>query len=50
VWAKQKAAAAALAAAKDRLKKAKDSANPKDIVDIVVSEPIAIRVLPAEKK
>lgn len=50
VSAKQKAAAAALAAAKDRLKKAKDSANPKDIVDIVVSEPIAIRVLPAEKK
>lgn len=50
VTAKQKAAAAALAAATERLKAATASANPTDIVDIVVSEPIAIRVNPAEKK
>jgi ABC-type transporter Mla subunit MlaD len=48
--ARQKAAMAALAAATDQLKKATDAAQPRDIVDIVVSEPIAIRVLPAEKK
>lgn len=50
ITARQKAAAAALAAANDQLKKATDAAQPKDIVDIVVSEPIAIRVKPAEKK
>lgn len=48
--AKQKSAAAALAAATERLKQVTEAANPKDIVDIVVSEPIAIRVTPAEKK
>jgi len=48
--AKQKEAAAALAAATERLKKATQTAAPTDIADIVVSEPIAIRVLPAEKK
>jgi hypothetical protein len=50
VTAKQKAAAAALAAATERLKTAVEAAKPRDIVDILVSEPIAIRVLPAEKK
>jgi hypothetical protein len=50
IAARQKAAAAALAAAADQVKKANDAAQPKDIVDIVVSEPIAIRVKPAEKK
>ncbi|QDU27173.1 hypothetical protein ETAA8_22580 [Anatilimnocola aggregata] len=48
--AKQKAAAAALATATERLKTATEAAKPRDIVDILVSEPIAIRVLPAEKK
>jgi len=50
VAARQKAAAAALAAATEELKKATAVAQPKDIVDIVVSEPIAIRVKPAETK
>jgi hypothetical protein len=50
VAAKQVAAAAALTAAADRLKKATAAATPKDIVDIVVSEPIAIHVKPAETK
>lgn len=48
--AKQKAAATALAAAADQLKKAAAAAEPKGIVDIVVSEPIAIRVEPAESQ
>ncbi|MBC8116225.1 MAG: serine protease [Candidatus Saccharimonas sp.] len=48
--AKQKAATAAVTAAADRLKAATAAAAPRDIVDIVVSEPIAIRVNPAEKK
>jgi hypothetical protein len=48
--AKQKAAAAALAAAAEQLKQATGAAKTKDIVDIVVSEPIAIRVKPADKK
>ncbi|AMV18804.1 serine protease [Planctomyces sp. SH-PL14] len=48
--AKQKAAAATLAAADQTLKNATTKAQPTDIVDIVVSEPIAIRVLPAETK
>jgi len=48
--ARQKAAVAALAAATERLKKATEVAQPRDIVEIVVSEPIAIRVKPAEKK
>jgi hypothetical protein len=47
---KQKAAAAAVVAAAEQVKKATAAANPTDIVDIVVSEPIAIRVTPAEKK
>lgn len=50
VTAKQKAAAAALAAATEQVKKATATAQPVDIVDIVVSEPIAIRVKPAETK
>lgn len=48
--ARQKAAAAALAAADQTLKNATTTAQPTDIVDIVVSEPIAVRVLPAETK
>lgn len=48
--ARQKAAAAALAAANEQLKNANNVATPRDIVDIVVSEPITIRVLPAETK
>ena len=46
---KQKAAADALTAATARLKQATDAAAPRDIVDIVVSEPITIHVQPAEK-
>ena len=47
---KQKAADAAVAAADKLLKAATAAAKPKDIVDIVVSTPISIRVNPAEKK
>lgn len=47
---RQKAAAASLVTAQEQLKKATEVAQPRDIVDIVVSEPIAIRVQPAEAK
>jgi hypothetical protein len=47
---KQKAAQAALAAATEKLKQATAVAQPRDIVDIVVAEPITIRVQPAEAK
>lgn len=47
---KQKAAAAALAAAVEQLKRATETAQPRDIVDIVVAEPVSIRVKPAEPK
>ena len=48
--AKQKAADAAVAEAEKILKTATAAAQPKDIVDIVVSTPVSIRVKPAEKK
>ena len=48
--AKQKAAAANVATAKKNLQTATAKSQPKDIVDIVVSTPITIRVKPAEKK
>lgn len=48
--AKHKAATAALAAAAERVKAATAAAAPRDIADIVVSEPITIRVKPVEKK
>lgn len=41
---KQKAATAAVTAAAEKIKQAKAAAEPRDIVDIVVSEPIKIRV------
>lgn len=47
---RQKRAAAALAAAGEALRKATEASQPRDIVDIVVSEPITIRVQPAEAK
>lgn len=47
---RQKAAASAVAAATERLKKANEAAAPRDTVDIVVSEPVKIRVKPAESK
>ncbi len=47
---RKKAAEAALAAAQNQLQQATAVAQPRDIVDIVVSEPIAIRVKPAESK
>ena len=48
--ARQKANQAALAIVTERVKKANDVSKPNDLVDIVVSEPIAIRVKPVEKK
>lgn len=48
--AKQKEATAAVAAAVEKVKQATQVAQPQDIVDIVVSEPIAIRVKPAGTK
>jgi hypothetical protein len=42
--AKHKAATAAVAAAAEKIKQATAAAQPRDIVDIVVSEPIKIRV------
>lgn len=47
--AKQKAADAAVKAADVKLKAATKKAAPKDIVDIIVSEPISIRVVAAEE-
>lgn len=47
---KQKAATAALATAVEQLRQATATAQPSDIVDIVVAEPITIRVKPAEAK
>ncbi len=47
---KQKAATAKVAAAAALVAKTTEAAKPKDIVDIIVSEPIAIRVKPAETK
>jgi hypothetical protein len=47
---KKKTAVAALAAAAEELKRATAVAQPQDIVDIVVTEPVAIRVKPAEAK
>ena len=47
--AKQKSAEAALATADKQLKAATTKSTPKDIVDIVVSTPISIRVKPAEE-
>jgi hypothetical protein len=47
---KKKTVVAAAAAAAEQLKKATAAAQPRDIADIVVTEPIAIRVKPAEPK
>lgn len=48
--AKMKAATDALNVTKQKLKQAADAAQPRDIADIVVCEPITIRIKPAEKK
>lgn len=48
--AKMKAANDALNATKQKLKQATDAAQPRDIADIVVCEPITVRVKPAEMK
>ncbi len=48
--ARLKTAQDALAAANEQLKKLTDVAQPRDIVDIIVSDPITIRVQPAEKQ
>lgn len=47
---RQAATEALKAAATEALKVANDKATPRDTVDIVITEPIAIRVLPAEAK
>jgi hypothetical protein len=48
--ARMKAATTALSAAQQQLEKAKAAAQPKDIADIIVCEPVTIRVKPGEKK
>jgi hypothetical protein len=48
--AKMKAAEAAKTEADKRVKQATDAAAPKDIVDIVVTEPIKVRIKPVESK
>ena len=48
--AKMKSATDALNVTKQKLKQATDAAQPQDIADIVVCEPITIRIKPAEKK
>jgi len=48
--ANHKQALAKVKAAEKKLTAATNAAKPKDIVDIVVSKPCTIRVLPAEKK
>ena len=45
-----KAADASVAAAEAKHKAAADAAVPKDTAEIIVSEPISIRVVPAEAK
>lgn len=47
--ARQKAAEAAVESAEKLLKSATARAQPQDIVDIVVSTPVSLRVIPAEK-
>jgi multidrug efflux pump subunit AcrA (membrane-fusion protein) len=50
VVAQQLAAHAALKTAEEQLKITTERSQPRDIVDIVVTEPITIRVLPTEVK
>lgn len=50
VNAKMKAATTALSAAQQQLQKATAAAQPRDIADIIVCEPVTIRVKPVEKK
>ncbi|MCY2962059.1 MAG: serine protease, partial [Planctomycetota bacterium] len=47
---KQKGAAAALAATNEQFKRATETAQPRDIVDILVTEPISVRIQPTESK
>jgi hypothetical protein len=47
---KRKTAEAALAAVTNQLKQATAAAQPRDVVDIIVSEPVQIRVQPMESK
>ena len=48
--ARMKAATDTLNATQEKLKKAKEAAQPRDIAEIVVCEPFTIRVRPVEKK
>ena len=44
------ASMAALTAAMNQVKQATDRAQPQDIVDLLVTEPVILRVLPTETK
>jgi len=46
----QKTASAELVAANNRLKQAAETAQPRDIVDIIATEPISVRIQPTESK
>jgi hypothetical protein len=50
IGTRQKAAQAALTAAMNQVKQATDRAQPQDIVDVLVTEPVILRVLPTETK
>ena len=50
IGSRQKAAMAALAAAVEQVKQATARAQPQDIVDLLVTEPVVLRVLPTETK
>jgi hypothetical protein len=50
IGTRQKAAMAALTAAMNQVKQATDRAQPQDIVDLLVTQPVILRVLPTETK
>jgi len=50
IGTRQKAAMAALTAAMNQVKQATDRAQPQDIVDLLATEPVILRVLPTETK
>lgn len=50
VAAEREAAEAALKAAADQLKKATDAARARDIAEIIVTQPIPVKILPQESK
>ncbi|MFN6107926.1 MAG: serine protease, partial [Planctomycetaceae bacterium] len=50
IGTRQKAAMAALTAAMNQVKQATDRGQPQDIVDLLVTVPVILRVLPTETK